>query len=316
MLTADCFLAAMQVQGINHLVIEVKDLKGSEEFYCDLLGFEPAGRDLWPDCGRSLALRAASGQQLVLAESEPPRSLPETGTHQAYRVAPADRETIARKLSARAVKLHTYNEDRPAEKQDNFYFYDPDGNRIQLIARRQTSQPSGKVLGIDHAAVECYDLEWAEAFYAQALGLPVDHRTGWRTADYARAKLWGEGKEEMAPGTRRWDQRYTTMEQKRRLPRPNMQLYVRAGDGVLGVYLALEHRQEPPEEQMAGTPRIGLRVTRDGLQEGMERLSTRRFPFFLSPFAGPVEHPASAPVAASLYFKDLSSNFLELCVAR
>lgn len=306
----------MQVHGISHLAVEVSDLGRAEEFYRGLLGFAPVGRDLWPECGRSLTLQAASGQHLILSESEQPRSLPETGVHQAYRVAPADRDAIGRKLSAGEVKLHTYKEDRPAEEQDNFYFYDPDGNRIQLIAWQKAAKSTGGVWGIDHAAVECYDLEWAEEFYTQALGQPVDHRTGWRTADYARAKLWGEGKEAMAPGTRRWDQRYTTMEQKRRLPRPNMQLYVRFGDAVLGVYLALVHRQEAPEEQMAGTPRVAFRVTRAGLEEAMERLSKHRFPFFLSPFAGPVEHPVSAPIATSLYCKDLSSNFLELCVAR
>ena len=33
-------------------------------------------------------------------------------------------------------------------------------------------------------------------------------------------------------------------------------------------------------------------------------------------FEGPVEHPAPSPVARSLYFKDPSSNFLELSVPR
>lgn len=306
----------MQVQGISHLAIEVKDLRQSEEFYRALLGFAPLGHDLWPDCGRSLLLQAASGQHLILCESDQPRSLPETGIHQAYRIAPADREAIARKLSARDIKVHTYKEDRPGEEENNFYFYDPDGNRIQLIAWQKGSQAAGKALGIDHAAVESYDLEWSEDFYIKALGFPVDHWVGVRTGDYARAKIWGEGKEEMAPGTRRWDQRYTVMEQKRRLPRPNMQLYVRFGDAVLGVYLALEHRQEPPEEQMAGTPRIAFRASRAGLEETMRLLSKHRFPFHQSLFQGPVEHPASAPIAASLYFKDPSSNFLELCVAR
>ena len=205
----------MELRGISHLAVEVRDLKQAGEFYCELLGFAPLGHDLWPDCGRSLLLQAASGQHLVLSESEQPRSLPETGVHQAYRIAPADREAIARKLSARDIKVHTYKEDRPGEEEDNFYFYDPDGNRIQLIAWQKGSQTGGKVLGIDHAAVESYDLEWAEDFYIKALGFPVDHWVGVRTGDYARAKIWGEGKEEMAPGTRRWDQRYTVMEQKR-----------------------------------------------------------------------------------------------------
>ncbi|MGH7830446.1 MAG: VOC family protein, partial [Candidatus Binatia bacterium] len=137
----------MQVHGISHLAVEVSDLGRAEEFYCELLGFAPAGRDLWPDCGRSLTLRAASGQHLILSESEQPRSLPQTGVHQAYRVAPADREAMGRKLSARGVKLHTYKEDRPAEEQDNFYFFDPDGNRIQLSAWQKAAKSAGGVWG-------------------------------------------------------------------------------------------------------------------------------------------------------------------------
>ncbi len=304
-------MGGLQVQGISHLVIEVSDIKRREEFYRQVLGFEPLSVDLGPDHGRNVLLQAASGQLLVLSENRPPRSLPETGTHQAYRVMAADRKAISRKLAARGITVKAYKEDRPAEEEDNFYFYDPDGNRIQLVAYKTDSETAGKVLGIDHAVVECCDLEWAEDFYVKALGLPVDHRVGWRTADHVRAKLWGEGKEEMAPGTRRWDQRYTAMEQKRRLPRPNMQLFVRFGDAVLGIYLALEHRQEPPEEQTVGTPRIGFRASREVIDETVKLLAHHRFPF-----QGPIEHPARGPIAASLYFKDPGGNFLEFTVPR
>lgn len=299
------------MEGISHIVIEVSDLKRGEAFYRDVLGFELLGYDRAPDCGRNVVLRAASGQWLILSERSEPRSLPETGVHQAYRVVPADREAIGTKLAARDVSVHSYKEDRPIEEADNFYFYDPDGNRVQLVTSKTRYGAGGKILGIDHAAVECHDLEWAEDFYVKALGLTVDHRVGWRTADYVRAKLWGEGKEEMAPGTRRWDQRYTVMEQKRRLPRPNTQLFVRVGDAVLGIYLATQHRQEPPEDQIAGTPRVGFRAGRRALDETAKLLKERR-----SPVRGPMEHPASIPVAASLYFKDPGGNFLELCVPR
>lgn len=299
------------MEGINHIVIEVSDLKRGDEFYRDVLGFESLGYDRVPDCGHSVLLRATSGQWLILSENPQPRSLPETGTHQAYRVAPSDRETIGKKLAALRIEVHTYKEDRPAEEEDNFHFYDPDGNRIQLVASKTHHDAGRKVLGIDHAAVECHDLEWAEDFYVKVLGLTVDHRVGWRTADYVRAKLWGEGKEEMAPGTRRWDQRYTVMEQKRRIPRPNTQLFMRVGDGVLGIYLATQHRQEPPEKQIVGTPRIGLRASRRALDEAVKLLTERCFPF-----QGPIEQPASTPIAASLYFKDPGANFLEICVPR
>ncbi|MGH7845978.1 MAG: VOC family protein [Candidatus Binatia bacterium] len=299
------------MDGISHLVVEVSDLKRGEEFYRGILGFDLLGHDRFPDCGRSVLLQAASGQWLILSENSQPRSLPQTGVHQAYRIALSDREAIGKKLAARRIEVHTYKEDRPAEGGDNFYFYDPDGNRIQLVASKAGSDTCGKAMGIDHAAVECHDLEWAEDFYVKILGLSVDHRVGWHTADYLRAKLWGEGKEDMAPGTRRWDQRYTVMEQKRRIPRPNTQLFLRVGDAVLGIYLATEHRQEPPEKQIAGTPRVGFRADHRALDETRKLLSERRFPV-----DGPIEHPVSTPLAASLYVRDPGGNFLEICVPR
>jgi catechol 2,3-dioxygenase-like lactoylglutathione lyase family enzyme len=298
------------MDGISHIVVEVSDLKRAKEFY-RLLGFEFAGDDRVPECGRSALFQTASGQGVVLCESPQPRSLAETGVHQAYRISLSDRDAVAKQLAACAVTIETYKEDRPLEQGDNFYFYDPDGNRIQLVASGPPSNKRGKILGIDHAAIECHDLEWAEDFYVKKLGFTVDHRVGWSTEDYARAKLWGEGKENMAPGTRRWDQRYTVMEQKRRIPRPNTQLFARTGGEVLGIYLATQHRQEPPEEQIVGTPRIGFRAGREGMNQTAELLRATR-----TPIKGPVEHPDSAPLAASLYVRDPGGNFLEICVPR
>jgi catechol 2,3-dioxygenase-like lactoylglutathione lyase family enzyme len=301
----------LQIDGISHLAIEVSDLKRAESFYRDLLGFDFFGRDLWPDCGHNSVLHCQSGQTLVLAQSAAPRSLPHTGAHQAYGVSLEQRSTIQKKLANQDVQLLSYKEDRPGEAQDNFYFYDPDGNRIQLVVAAAEPKSDGQIKRIDHAAVEVFDLEWAEDFYVNLLGLPVDHRVGWSTENYARAKLWGEGNEEMAPGTRRWDQLYSSMEKQRRVPRPNMQLYLGLGSAALGLYLAVEHRQEPPEEQSVGTPRIAVRAPRRVLDEAARLLEQQRW---LT--RGPVEHSSAAPVQASLYFKDPSGNFLELCAAR
>jgi len=101
------------------------------------------------------------------------------------------------------------------------------------------------------------------------------------------------------------------MEQKRRIPRPNTHFFLRVGDGVLGIYLATQHRQEPPEKQIVGAPRIGLRVSRSRLDEVLKLLKERRLPVH-----GPVEHAASSPIVASVYVKDPGANFLELCVPR
>ncbi len=45
---------------------------------------------------------------------------------------------------------------------------------------------------------------------------------------------------------------------------PNVQLFVRAGDAVLGIYLADTHFQEPPEEDIVGLPRVALAVAPAG----------------------------------------------------
>lgn len=302
---------SLSVSRISHLVLEVSDLRRSEEFYREILGFKFPGRDRWPDAGRSSLLAIAGDQHVILSESAAPRTSRETGVHQAYRVVHAGRDATARKLAAHGGEIFHYKEDRPVEAADNFYFYDPDGNRVQFVLSNRNSGAAATIQAIDHAAVEVVDIEWAEDFYVHILGLAVDHRVGWRTEDYVRAKLWGEGKEEMAPGTRRWDKRYTVMEQKRLLPRPNTHFFVRAGDGVIAIYLATQHRQEPPEEQIVGTPRIALRTEAGGLEAAAELLTRAR-----KSFHGPLSHPSSAPIAASLYFKDSGGNFLELAVPR
>jgi hypothetical protein len=83
------------------------------------------------------------------------------------------------------------------------------------------------------------------------------------------------------------------------------------GDSVLGIYLATQHRQEPPEKQIVGTPRIGLRANRNELNEIAKLLTERRFPVH-----GPIEHPVPSTIAASLYIRDPGANFVELSVLR
>jgi catechol 2,3-dioxygenase-like lactoylglutathione lyase family enzyme len=156
-------------------------------------------------------------------------------------------------------------------------------------------------------------MEWEEDFYGDRLGLAVDHRVGWNTADYVRARMWGEGKEHMAPGTRRWDERYRDIPgakpgQGRRVPRPNMQIFFRMGDAVLGVYLATAHAQEPPPRQAKGTPRTAYWTDSATLDRAAAALEASRIAVL-----GPLRHPARSPIAASLYFRDPCGNFIELC---
>lgn len=297
---------ALALEGIAHLAVSVSDLAAAVAFYRDL-GFSEAGSDVLPHCGAHTALRAASGQMLALVPTANVADLRDTGVHQAYRVSAAERDAIAARLAAKGVEVFTYKEDRPAEESDNFYFYDPSGNRVQLVV----SGKGAGVLGIDHAAIQVPDMLWAEKFYGEDLGLAVEHRVGWQTADYVRARAWGEGKEDMAPGTRRLDKRYTVMVNRKTVPRANMQLFLKAGDATLSIFLANKHYQESPEEQAIGTPRIAFAAPRAELDRAAKMVAATG-----RACEGPVVHPQSSGLEASVYFRDTGGNFVELCAPR
>ncbi len=298
-------LDGLAVDDISHLAVEVIDLGRAQGFYRDVLGLKAIGSDIWPDCGHHLVFRTPSGQSLILAQNANRADLSDTGVHFALRAGAGFKDRIAGKLADAGIEVHRYLEDRPAEVTDNFYFLDPDGNRIQLV---DDPGAAGEVTGIDHAGVQVADILWAEEFYTGVLGLGVEHRMGWNTADYVRARDWAEGKEDMAPGTRRLDKRYSVMVDRKTVPRANMQIFLGFGRATLAVFLANRHFQEPLEELMVGTPRVAFTTTAQGLDAAALALEQHQIPF-----DGPVRHPPGAPVGRSLYFKDSGGNFLELC---
>jgi catechol 2,3-dioxygenase-like lactoylglutathione lyase family enzyme len=86
---------------------------------------------------------------------------------------------------------------------------------------------------------------------------------------------------------------------------------VRFGEALLPIFLHQEHVQEPPPEQLVGTPRLALPVSQEQLTKAIAVLTREGVPF-----KGPIDYPAPCPAERSLYFKDPSSNFLELSVPR
>ncbi len=284
------------IAGYSHVVLEVQDLARARDFYAGVLGFVPDG-----DAEDGPRLRLGRDQHVVLAQRNEPDVRPDSGIHQAYGFSPDDLPRVLQRLAAAGVEVHGYHEDRPAERSHNRYCFDPDGNRIQLMSGRA---------GIDHVALETHDLEWSETFFSQLLGGCIESRVGWHMHDFAAALAWGDGKDDCAPGTRRWDKRYTSIEDKSAVPRPNGQLFASFAPGVtLGVYLATEHRQEPPREQLSGTPRTGLRVAPGQLPRVQERLLQVRLRCLRSnpETGGPFERRGS-----SLLLRDPAGNFLEL----
>lgn len=291
-------------RGLSHVVVEVGDLDAAEAFYRDGLGMKPVGRDAWPDAGANAVL-AAGGQFVVLSRRSQRPDTTKSGVHQAYRIGPAEREAARTRLAAMGIAIETYHETRPAEATDNVYAFDPSGNRIQLVADARAADRAGAA-GIDHACVQNYDMQWAEAFYGKSLGLPVDHITGLNTDDYLRAQDWGAEKLAMAPGCCRLVKYYREVPgQNRMQPRPTLQMYFRAGEDVIGVYMAMEDYAEPPEELLVGTPRTALRLAPGGLDRVAATLDALGRPY------SRVDHGGNAPIARSIYTRDTGGNFVE-----
>ena len=296
-------------QGLSHLVVEVADLDAAEAFYRDGLGLQPIGRDAWPDAGANAVLKAGD-QHLVLTRNADRPDLTATGVHQGYRIGARGREEARTRLQRLGVKVETYREDRPAESGDNFYAFDPSGNRVQLVVDPRGNGSPG-VTGIDHACVQDYDMQWAQEFYGGMLSLPLDHVTGLHSDDYIRAQAWGDEKEAMAPGCCRLVKYYREIPgQNRMQPRPTLQMYFRAGSGVIGVYMAMEDYAEAPEEQLVGTPRTALRVAKGKLDDVARALEARG-----RAFRGPVDHGGNGAIGRSLYSRDTGGNFIEFSEA-
>ena len=298
------------VQGISHLVIEVADTERAVRFYADTLGVEATPLVDWPQSDERV-LVLPSGQMLALKSSRVAKTHDESGIHQAYRCTPEARSRIEAKLESAGIAIHRYHEDRPAESQEPFYFTDPDGNRVQLVTA--TGEAPG-IWGIDHAAIQASDMEWEVEFFIDHLGFPVDHRVGWNTEDYVRAQSWAEGRDDMAPGTRRKDNRYRDNPgakpgSTREVARANMQIFLGLGDSTLGIFLATSHQQEPAPELARGTPRTALATDQTGLEAMAVALCAARVAM-----EGPVSHGKGAALDQSIYFRDPCGNFFEICV--
>lgn len=296
------------IQGLGFLAVEVTDLDAASDFYGELLGMEAVGRDVWPHGAASRQMRAG-GQHVFLVQNPEKSDPPESGTHQAYRVSSAGKAAIAQRLRSHGVAIETYCESRPEEIGDNFYFLDPSDNRIQLVVSDNRAVDGATITGIDHACVEDFDLQWTEEFYAGILNFPIAHWYGLRTEDYVEAEDWGAGRRDMAPAVCRKVRYYRDMPGHNRIQsRPSLQIYLRAGSDVVGVYMTMDDYAEPPEEQLTGSPCLGFSVAPGRLgeiSEALERAGWR--------FEGPVAAGSAAPIGKSIYCKDTGGNFLAFC---
>ena len=117
---------ALEVSGIDHVVLHVRDVERSKKFYMDLLGMTWAhGREgqAFLRCGNQMvALFAADGDDVGPGLEV---------NHMALRLAAGHYEEVKATLEQAGVKVHSREGDPHC-----IYFHDPDGHRLQLLPQR------------------------------------------------------------------------------------------------------------------------------------------------------------------------------------
>jgi len=155
----------------------------------------------------------------------------------------------------------------------------------------------------DHSAIAVNDLDLAEHFYVEILGQIVGNayvqmRAPTSTEDIIRRfKTLMDGRAS----------RSSEVVYRGATPHST----ARVGQAVIPFSIYQTHVQEPAPEQLRGLPRLAFHVTGEQIEKAVEVLSRYRVPF-----EGPVDYPAPCLIARALYFKDPSSNFLELSCPR
>jgi len=128
----------IKTKGVYHIGIPVNDVERAVKFYTEILGMTVAklNRDDMGDHLNRADLR--SSDSMVVLFQRPTAiekdALKEDGaTHHAFVVSTEDFEIAVRKMADMGVKIHTVpTVDRPSGR--GFYFFDPDGNLLQLYA--------------------------------------------------------------------------------------------------------------------------------------------------------------------------------------
>ena len=137
----------IQIQGIDHVAINVRDIDKSVEFYSKVLGLkvtrrEPSkpGIEYFLDCGPALIgiIQAKDLDNKHAFENEGLGA-----NHFSFRVHADDFELMIRNLEKNNVRIEFA---KKREKSWSLYFYDLDGNKLEVTAwPREDGLPSDKL---------------------------------------------------------------------------------------------------------------------------------------------------------------------------
>ena len=123
----------MQLKGIHHIALNVKDLDRAEKFYTDVLGFKVTHR--FSKGLRHLMLETGNAAVALfetpdLKVKEAMNIVSEEGyLHLAFEADPADFKKIAEELQTKKIDIRG-----PVKRGDgeSIYFNDPDENHLEI----------------------------------------------------------------------------------------------------------------------------------------------------------------------------------------
>ena len=128
-------VSTLKATGIDHVVLHVKELERSKQFYTSVLGLTVA----WE--GPSALFMWCGQQQLILFERP---DLDQSGVelnHVALRLVAGDWEAVKATLASHGLDVY----GRPGA-DDELYFNDPDGHKLQfLLPDEVVVYPDGSV---------------------------------------------------------------------------------------------------------------------------------------------------------------------------
>jgi len=197
--------AGEPIAAVGPIGITVSDVDRAAAFYGDVLGFEKIGEtEVWGEAYEhlegvfGLRLRVVQmrlgGEEIELSEYLSPRGRPmpadSRGNDQWFQhiaIVVSDLDRAYARLREHRVEHASTGPQRLPDWNPNaggieaFYFRDPDGHFLELIAfppgkgdpRWQEKARGSLFLGIDHTAIVVRDTERSIAFYRDLLGLRV-----------------------------------------------------------------------------------------------------------------------------------------------
>lgn len=125
----------IQIKGIDHVALNVKDIDASVKFYTDVIGLkiterEPSkpGIEYFLDCGPSLI---GIIQAQDLGTSHPFAHDGLGANHFSFRISASDFDPFIQKLEGNNARIEFA---KKRNKSWSLYFYDLDGNKLEATA--------------------------------------------------------------------------------------------------------------------------------------------------------------------------------------